>query len=332
MFHTGKTGRKTSRKAFKSSVSALGLVAGAIGWSGLANAASEETERQTFLLPDHYQLMNDGVVVFNLQTGEQLSLDPNQYLILEDGLLLITDELAQASIESLPVMGAIRSPLMSDVQPIRSPDGSAVLATDSSPLWSGDGPAPRVFEQVDIQRYELAQSEQGSLPETNGADMSSVAGTGLSLAALGLGSGFFQNKTEETPATEETPSADTGNSAPTIDFSSFSNVLTFPDFYSSLYDLSPFISDPDNDDLTMTIVSVTSNDVNNDDPAVPGGDYTDGVYYNPFVFGQIGSNNVNLGFNGGYEARLAGDDWTIVLQVSDGTLTTQDTLIFDWGP
>ena len=53
---------------------ALGLSAGAVGWSGLAQAAGEETASQVLLLPEHYELMDNGVVVFKLETGENLSL------------------------------------------------------------------------------------------------------------------------------------------------------------------------------------------------------------------------------------------------------------------
>ena len=91
---------------------ALGLSAGAVGWSGLAQAAGEETASQVLLLPEHYELMDNGVVVFKLETGENLSLTSDQYLIMEDGLLLITDELAQASVYSLPVMGSVRAQLL----------------------------------------------------------------------------------------------------------------------------------------------------------------------------------------------------------------------------
>ena len=41
---------------------ALGLSAGAVGWSGLANAAGEETASQVMLLPDNYELMDNGAV------------------------------------------------------------------------------------------------------------------------------------------------------------------------------------------------------------------------------------------------------------------------------
>jgi hypothetical protein len=215
------SGTKAGRKTLKSTASVLGLVAGAIGWSGLAQAASDESGLQTLLLPDHYRLLDDGVVVFQLEGGEELSLNPDQYLILEDGLLLITDELAQASMETLPGMGAIRSQLMSDVQPIRSPDGSVVQASDASPLWSGDGPAPRLLEEVDIQRYELAQnsSETQTQPEPNLGQAAGAAAGGLSLAGLSLLSSIpGTNPEQETEETTEAASASAPAPAPTGEF------------------------------------------------------------------------------------------------------------------
>ena len=104
--------QKFLRHALKSPTSVLGLAAGAAGWSGLAQAASEETTLQMMLLPEHYELMENGVVVFRLETGENLSLTSDQYLIMEDGLLLITNELAQASVYNLPVMGSVRAQLL----------------------------------------------------------------------------------------------------------------------------------------------------------------------------------------------------------------------------
>jgi hypothetical protein len=148
------------RKSLKSSASFFGLAAFSIGWAGLAQAASEASGPQTLLLPDHYRLIDGGTVVFQLEGGEELSLNPGQYVILQDGLLLITDEFAQASMQSLPVMGSIRAQLTSELQPVRSPDGSVVQASDASPLWSGDGPAPRLFDEIDIQRFEIAQDQQ----------------------------------------------------------------------------------------------------------------------------------------------------------------------------
>lgn len=182
---------KASRKSLKSSASVLGLAAGAVGWSGLAQAASEETGSQVMLLPEHYELMQDGVVVFKLETGEKLSLTADQYLILQDGLLLITDEIAQASMDTLPVMGSVRSELLQDLQPVRSPDGTILQTSNSLPLWSGEGDAPRLFEQVDIQRFEIAQAADEEANEDGGAftgwqltEGGALAGGMLALIAL----------------------------------------------------------------------------------------------------------------------------------------------------
>jgi len=196
---------KSVRKSLSSSASLLGIAAGAFGWSGLAKAESEDSQAQTLLLPEHYHQSNDGLVTFKLQTGEQLSLNPDQYVILQDGLLLVTDELAQASIQSLPVMGSIRAQLTSELQPVRSPDGSVVLASDTSPLWSGDGPAPRLFEEVDIQRYELAQnnSETQTQSEANLGQAAGAAAGGLSLVGLSLASGVFGTRSEQATKEEE---------------------------------------------------------------------------------------------------------------------------------
>ena len=47
-------------------------------WPGLANAAGEETASQVLLLPEHYELIDNGVVVFELETGETLNLTSDQ--------------------------------------------------------------------------------------------------------------------------------------------------------------------------------------------------------------------------------------------------------------
>ena len=73
---------RTQRRQRAAVTVALGLSVGAVGWSGLANAAGEETASQVLLLPEHYELMDNGFVVFKLETGENLSLTSDQYLIM----------------------------------------------------------------------------------------------------------------------------------------------------------------------------------------------------------------------------------------------------------
>lgn len=149
---------KGGPKVLKSSASALGLVAGAIGWSGLAKAASEETLPETLSLPDHYHLGDDGVAVFKFETGEELSLTPDQYLILQDGLVLITDELAQASIYSMPVMGSVEAQLLSDLDPIATAESTVAMASPAQTLSVSMDQSPRLSEQVEFQSYQVAQS------------------------------------------------------------------------------------------------------------------------------------------------------------------------------
>ncbi|MDA9176395.1 hypothetical protein N9O95_04855, partial [Alphaproteobacteria bacterium] len=127
-----------------------------------------------------YEQVSDGQMLLRLNTGEQLSLTSDQFVIVDGGLLLVVDELAQEAINQLPVMGAVRTQLLTEVQPVRSADGSVVEATDAKPLWSGDGDAPRLFEQVDIGRYELAQAIQGE------GEIQNNLAANLTVGALGL--------------------------------------------------------------------------------------------------------------------------------------------------
>ena len=210
--------KKSSRKSLNSSAALLGLAAGAVGWSGLAQAASEETASQILLLPEYYELRENGVAVFKLETGENLRLTADQYLILEDGLLLITDDLAQASISSLPVMGSVRAGLLSELQPVRTFDGSVVKAQANEPVWSGEGLAPRLSEQVAFERFELAQSQsQAEAQEEDSSDgddddvvaaLPGFSGGAAVLAFFGMLIASRQpgSATEVAPAPEAAPS------------------------------------------------------------------------------------------------------------------------------
>ena len=54
---------RTPRRQRAAVTVALGLSAGAVSWSGLANAAGEETASQVLLLPEHYELMDQVTIV-----------------------------------------------------------------------------------------------------------------------------------------------------------------------------------------------------------------------------------------------------------------------------
>ena len=168
--------------------SMIGLSAGALGWSSLASADDEGRDLQTLILPDTYSALDDGTVILQLETGEQLTLTADQYVMLDGGLLLVVDELAQNSVAELPVLGSLRTQLFTEVQPVRSPDGSIVEASNQQPLWSGEGPAPRLFEEIDIQRFEIAQDQQEENEDDEGLFLGGAGGAlvGIGITTLGM--------------------------------------------------------------------------------------------------------------------------------------------------
>lgn len=168
---------------FRASASIMAMAAGSFGWAGLANSASQNPSSPWILLPETFSALDDGTVIVALETGEQLTLTADQYVILEGGLLLVVDQLAQNSFAELPVLGSFRTQLFTDVQPVRSPDGSIVQAGNQQPLWSGEGPAPRLFEEVDVQRFELAQDQQD---QNQGKEALLFGGAGSTLVGLGI--------------------------------------------------------------------------------------------------------------------------------------------------
>ena len=114
------------------------------------------------LLPEHYELMENGVVVFKLETDENLSLTADQYLILDDGLLLITDELAQASIYSLPVMGSVRAQLLSDLAPVATIDGTVAEATPAQTLSTTEAKHLGFLSRSNCRATRLQSSDSGN--------------------------------------------------------------------------------------------------------------------------------------------------------------------------
>ena len=182
---------------------AMGLSAGAVGTSGLAQADDADAPRtpHTVLLPEHYKVFEGGTAVFALESGEQLSLTSDQYVLLDGGLLLVVDELVQNTMARLPVRGSLRTELLTEVEPVRSQDGNIVEVSSTQPLWSGDVSRPGLFEEIDLQTYELAQNAGGddsdavsSLDDSGG--LSLLAGASLLALNLGL-SGLLPGEDED---------------------------------------------------------------------------------------------------------------------------------------
>ena len=82
-------------------------------------------------------------------------LGESQYLILEDGLLIITDELAQNTLNSLSVLGSFRSSDFTFPDAVSSSSGDIIETSSQQPVWSGDRPT---FQSLGVETYELAQN------------------------------------------------------------------------------------------------------------------------------------------------------------------------------
>ena len=236
---------RLSRNALRSSTSLLGLAAGAVGWSGLAQAASEKTGSQIMLLPENYELMDKGVAVLKLETGDNLSLTSDQYVILEDGLLLVTDELAQASMYSLPVVGSVRAQLLYDQEQVATIDGPVAEATAAQALSITQGQAPRLSEQVELQTFELAQATETSSSEGTTAALATgaVLVGGLALLVLGSSSGSGSPQVTTSSPTPSLP-ANFLTSAQVPGFQSFTIHGTDGDDFIGYTDASTSNPDP----------------------------------------------------------------------------------------
>ena len=177
---------KQSKAALRASVSGFGLWAGMAAWSNSAQATDLASNSSIILPPDHYRLADGNSAVVSLETGQQVTLNSDQYIIFEDGVLLIVDDAAQAAMIELPVIGLTRVELGSNhAVPLRLMEGQLVVNHDLKPIWTGDGPAPRLFEQIDIQRYEIAQVTEDD-DSSNLGPVAAAGGASMGLAGLAM--------------------------------------------------------------------------------------------------------------------------------------------------
>ena len=194
--------KKQRPNSLLSSASALGLGLGFLG-----NSAAKADDLQTIIPPQFYKKTEDGQVVLATTDGNPIILNEGQCLILEDGLLIITDELAQNTLNSLSVLGSFRSSDFSFPDPVYSSSGDIIETASNQPLWSGDR---STFQSLGIENYEFAQNngdQEGSGSSSNGSGVGNAGlGAGFGFGFMGLISGFFgDGSPEETPTEETTP-------------------------------------------------------------------------------------------------------------------------------
>ena len=161
-----------------------------LGWTGIADATKSAGVGgpDPLILQAHYRVLENGRVIIARDDGQQLTLEPHQYVILDGGLLLLVDELVLSTISSLPIFGELPTGLKADLQPVRSLDGSVVTVGSAQSLWSDQDPVSRLSDQIDIERYELAQAidlDGSTGANVQGFDLASAPL--VELGALGVG-------------------------------------------------------------------------------------------------------------------------------------------------
>jgi len=196
-----RTLKKQRPNSLLSSVSALGLGLGFIG-----NSDAQADDLQTIIPPQFYQQTDDGQVILASTDGNPIILNESQYLILEDGLLIITDELALNTLNGLSVLGSFRSSDFTFPDSVSSSSGDIIETASNQPLWSGDRPT---FQSLGIETYELAQQteEQDKTEKAfNGSGIGNAGlGAGFGFGLVGLISGFLGNGIPEESLAESTP-------------------------------------------------------------------------------------------------------------------------------
>ena len=184
-----RTLKKQRPNSLLSSASALGLGVGLLG-----NSVAKADDLNTIIPPQFYQQADDGQVVLATTDGQKVILGESQYLILEDGLLVITDELAQNTVSNLQVVGSFRSSDFTFPDAVSSSSGAIIETASHQPLWSGDRPT---FESLGIETYELAQNnsqQEGYESSSNGNGIGNAGlGAGFGFGLVGLISGFLGN-------------------------------------------------------------------------------------------------------------------------------------------
>ena len=119
---TRKTGKTLGKSGYLkgvtyATVAALSAAAGVAGATG--------TELTPAILPGFYEIRANGDAVFLMENGQALSLNQNQYVILENGLLHVIDAVAAPIFETLQIQGTMRQELVNSSSHTTDTNGAA---------------------------------------------------------------------------------------------------------------------------------------------------------------------------------------------------------------
>lgn len=161
-------------------LSAAASVAGATG-----------TDLKPAILPGFYEINASGQALFRLNNEQTLILQPNQYVILENGLLHVVDGVAASIFETLQIQGTMRSELVNSTSHVRDVTGDPVNTAEQQPVQTaGDGATTTPEEE-----------SSSSQDNTTSGDVGNVAGgLGFTLGALIAASSQTQPSSQASPA------------------------------------------------------------------------------------------------------------------------------------
>ena len=246
-------------------------------------------------------------------------------------------------------MASVRAPLLPDLLPIATIDGTVAAATPAQALLITNGQAPRLSEQVEFQSYEVAQSAETTIDENDGVLPLDHWGAGSMLLMAMLNSGG-SSEDDDVLGDDATPARP--NAAPVIEeagsisplpgsISPSSNFDTSGQFFNAngveLTRSSPLIlpyasaTDADGDALVWTITGVRSSDYtgyddlyNSPSELLAAFD----IYWNDAGSAYlIWSDELETWIGSSSSAAIESDTWTWDITVSDGNGLTDSVSI-----
>jgi hypothetical protein len=193
---TGHRPTKQKPNSLLSSASVLGLGLGFIGTS-----SSHADDLQTIIPPQFYKKTEDGQVVLSTTDGQMVILNEGRYLILEDGLLIITDELAQRTIDGVSIDRAFRTSSHLKQDKLTTESGGIVYTQNTNAVRL-DGSTSSNANSLSRLKSDNSESDLESALVT-----SAISSSGIALALV---SNLFSGRnTQDDEEVSETSNPET---------------------------------------------------------------------------------------------------------------------------
>ena len=165
------------------------MSAGAAFALGLQSAFAwgEPSVTTRLVVQDSYRQREDGTAEI-FTNGTPVILQPDQYILLKGGVLLVVDEVAVAALDPGKLMqgSELKSAFFSEGLFVQSSQGKVVVSQESQPIMTMGASKSLLSEDVHFERYELAQSvvESDSDAEQDSGALALIMLSGLLAARV----------------------------------------------------------------------------------------------------------------------------------------------------